>query len=102
MSMDNPHDRTLKKLVSDRGSEFLNHKFKTLSEKCRFQHVFSPAETPQHNGFSVRENQSILLKTRCILNHSNLPKVYWAEAVRTATILCNIVPTPSRIKCSPF
>ncbi|MBW0525550.1 hypothetical protein O181_065265 [Austropuccinia psidii MF-1] len=100
--MENLHDRKLKKLVSDRGGEFLNHKFKALSEKCGFQHIFSPAETPQHNGFAERANQSILLKTRCILNHSNLPKVYWAEAVRTATVLCNIVPTPSRTNRSPF
>ncbi|MBW0474053.1 hypothetical protein O181_013768 [Austropuccinia psidii MF-1] len=95
ISMENLHNRTLKKLVSDRGGEFLNHKFNTLSEKCRFHHVFSPAETHQHNGFSERENQSILLKTRFILNHSNLPKAYWAEAVRMAILLCNIVPTPS-------
>ncbi|MBW0483208.1 hypothetical protein O181_022923 [Austropuccinia psidii MF-1] len=102
ISMENLHYRTLKKLVSDRGSEFLNHKFKALSEKCGFQHIFSPAETPQKNGFAERANQSILLKTRCILNHSNLPKVYWAEAVQTAMILCNIVPTPSRTNNSPF
>ncbi|MBW0494928.1 hypothetical protein O181_034643 [Austropuccinia psidii MF-1] len=81
ISMENLHDRTLKKLLSDRGGEFLNHMFKALYEKCGFQHGFSPAETPQHNEFVERENQSILLKTRCILNHSDLPKVYWEEAV---------------------
>ncbi|MBW0521161.1 hypothetical protein O181_060876 [Austropuccinia psidii MF-1] len=50
ISMENLHDRTLKKLVSDRG------------------------ETPKHNGFAKRANQSILLKTRCILNNTNFPK----------------------------
>ncbi|MBW0555809.1 hypothetical protein O181_095524 [Austropuccinia psidii MF-1] len=78
ISMENLNDRTLKKLVSDRGGEFLNHKFKTLSEKCRLQHVFSPAETNKNNVFAEREK------------------------VQTAMILCNIVPTPSRIYCSPL
>ncbi|MBW0529258.1 hypothetical protein O181_068973 [Austropuccinia psidii MF-1] len=89
-SMENLHNRKLKRLVSDRGGKFLNHKFKALSEEHGFQHITSPAETPQHNGFAERANQSILVKTRCILNHSKLPKVYWAEAVRTATTLSNI------------
>ncbi|MBW0535071.1 hypothetical protein O181_074786 [Austropuccinia psidii MF-1] len=102
ISMENLHDRKLKKLVAGRGSEFFNHKFKALSEKCGFQNVFFPAETPQNNGFAERENQSILLKKRCILNHSNFPNFYWEEEVQTATILCNIVPTPSRTNHSPF
>ncbi|MBW0472124.1 hypothetical protein O181_011839 [Austropuccinia psidii MF-1] len=100
--MENLHDRKLKRLVSDRGGEFLNHRFKALSEEHGFQHTTSPAETPQHNGFAERGNQSILVKTRCILNHSKLPKVYWAEAVCTATALSNIVLTPSRNNKSPF
>ncbi|MBW0526154.1 hypothetical protein O181_065869 [Austropuccinia psidii MF-1] len=54
--MENLHDRTLKKLVVDRGGEFLNHQFKKLSEDCGFEHIMSPAETPQHNGFAERAN----------------------------------------------
>ncbi|MBW0502615.1 hypothetical protein O181_042330, partial [Austropuccinia psidii MF-1] len=100
--MENLHNRKLRKLVSDRGGEFLNHKFKTLSEKDGFQHVTSPSKTPQHNGFAERANQLILVKTRCILNHSKLPKDYWEEAVRTATAFSNVVPTPSRDNKSPF
>ncbi|MBW0474738.1 hypothetical protein O181_014453 [Austropuccinia psidii MF-1] len=100
--MENLHDRKLKRLVSDRGGKFLNHKFKALSEEHRFQNITSPEETPQHNGFSERANQSILVKTRCISNHSKLPKVYWAEAVHIDTVLSNIVLAPSRSNKSPF
>ncbi|MBW0534219.1 hypothetical protein O181_073934 [Austropuccinia psidii MF-1] len=93
--MENLHNQNLKKLVSDRGGEFLNHQFKKLSKECGFEHIMSPAETPQHNGFSERANQTILEKARCILSHSSLPNSYWAKAVNTATLLSNITPTPS-------
>ncbi|MBW0461202.1 hypothetical protein O181_000917 [Austropuccinia psidii MF-1] len=82
--MENLHDRTLKKLVSDRGGEFLNKDFKSLAESNGFIHIFSPPETPQHNGYAKRANRTILEKTRCLINGSGLPKCYWAEALNTA------------------
>ncbi|MBW0534108.1 hypothetical protein O181_073823 [Austropuccinia psidii MF-1] len=100
--MENLHDRTLKKLVSDRGGEFLNKDFKSLAESNGFVHVFSPPETPQHNGFAERANRTIIEKTRCLINHSGLPKCYWAEALNTAVLLSNLVPTPSRFNLSPY
>ncbi|MBW0577268.1 hypothetical protein O181_116983 [Austropuccinia psidii MF-1] len=60
--MENLHDRTLKKLVSDRGGEFLNKDFHSLAELKGFVHVFSPPETPQHNGYSESANWTILEK----------------------------------------
>ncbi|MBW0497556.1 hypothetical protein O181_037271, partial [Austropuccinia psidii MF-1] len=100
--MENKHDRTIKKLVSDRGGEFLNNQFKELVNSCGFQHIFSPSYTPQHNGFAERANRTILEKAKCLLNSSNLPKPYWAEAINTATTLSNLIPTPSRHNKSPY
>ncbi|MBW0555444.1 hypothetical protein O181_095159 [Austropuccinia psidii MF-1] len=54
--------------------------------------MISSLYTPQHNPFSKRGNCSVLEKARCILLHSKLPIKYWAEAVSTATFLCNLVP----------
>ncbi|MBW0579140.1 hypothetical protein O181_118855 [Austropuccinia psidii MF-1] len=101
-SMENHHDRTLKKLVSYCGGEFVNVNFNDLSRDCGFKHVFAPPETPQQNGFSERENRTILEKACCMLGASNIPRSYWAEAVNTATILSNILPTPSRLNKSPY
>ncbi|MBW0471949.1 hypothetical protein O181_011664 [Austropuccinia psidii MF-1] len=81
--MENIHDHSIKKLVSDHGGEFLNEKFKKLSEEQGFTHFFSPPETPQHKGFAERANRTILEKAWCILSTSNLPNCYWAEAIRT-------------------
>ncbi|MBW0476616.1 hypothetical protein O181_016331 [Austropuccinia psidii MF-1] len=96
--MENQYDRSIKKLISNQGSEFLNE----LSSSCGFTHVFSPAYTPQNNGFAERANCTILEKAKCLLNGCGLPKRYWAEAVNTATLLSNLIPTPSRNNCSPY
>ncbi|MBW0539903.1 hypothetical protein O181_079618 [Austropuccinia psidii MF-1] len=99
--MENHHDRKIKKLVSDRGGEFLNQKFENLSNRCGFVHILSPPETPEHNGYAERANRTVMEKARCLMNHSNLPNQYWAEAVNTAVFLSNLSPTPSRENKSP-
>ncbi|MBW0525185.1 hypothetical protein O181_064900 [Austropuccinia psidii MF-1] len=100
--MENQHDQRIKKLISNQGGEFLNEKFKELSSSCGFTHVFSPAYTPQHNGFAEKANCTILDKSKCPLNGCGLPKRYWAEAVNTTTLLSNLIPTPSMHNHSPY
>ncbi|MBW0501514.1 hypothetical protein O181_041229 [Austropuccinia psidii MF-1] len=100
--MENQHDRRIKNLVSDRGGEFLNERFKRLALESGFIHTFSPSYTPQHNGFAERANRTILDKAKCLLNGCGLPKQFWAEAINTATFLCNLIPTPSRHNKSPY
>ncbi|MBW0554839.1 hypothetical protein O181_094554 [Austropuccinia psidii MF-1] len=100
--MENQHDQRIKKLISNLGGKFLNEQFKDLSSSCRFTHVFSPAYTLQHDGFAERENCTILDKAKCLLNGCGLPKRFWAEAVNTATLLSNLIPTPSRPNHSPY
>ena len=41
-------------------------------------------------------NRAILDKARCIFAQANLSPRYWAEAVCTATDLCNILPSATR------
>ncbi|MBW0492551.1 hypothetical protein O181_032266 [Austropuccinia psidii MF-1] len=77
--METQQDRSLKRLMSDQGGEFLNSHFKQLANECGFVHSFSPAYTPEHNGFAKRANQTILEKAKCMLNSSKLPNTYWAE-----------------------
>ncbi|MBW0590153.1 hypothetical protein O181_129868 [Austropuccinia psidii MF-1] len=94
--METQHNCSLKKLVSDRGGEFLNSQFQQLENECGSVHSFSPAYTPEHNSLAERANHTILEKTRCMLNATKLPNSYWAEAVSTASLLSNYVPTPLR------
>ncbi|MBW0534866.1 hypothetical protein O181_074581 [Austropuccinia psidii MF-1] len=99
--LENQKDCKLKKLISDRGGEFLNKRFEQLAKEHGFDHRFSPPETPQHNGFAKRSNQTILKKARCLLGSCNLPAVYWAQAINTAVLLSNLTPTQSRKNKSP-
>ncbi|MBW0492775.1 hypothetical protein O181_032490 [Austropuccinia psidii MF-1] len=100
--METQHNRRIKKLILDRGGEFLNDWFKHLASSCGFTHTFSPPYTPKHNGFAERANCTLLDKAKCLLNGSGLPKCFWAEAVNTATLLCNLIPTPLRHNNSPY
>ncbi|MBW0474443.1 hypothetical protein O181_014158, partial [Austropuccinia psidii MF-1] len=99
--MENHHDRKIKKLVSNRGGELLSQKFENLSNECGSVHIFSPPETLEHNGYAKRANRTVMEKARCLINHSNLPNQYWAEAVNTSVFLSNLSPTPSRENKSP-
>ncbi|MBW0462000.1 hypothetical protein O181_001715 [Austropuccinia psidii MF-1] len=99
--MENKHERKLKKLVLYRAGEFLNNQFKELSEECGFIHFFYPPETPQHNGYAEQANRTILEKARCLINPTNHPKRFWAEAVNTAVYLSNLSPTISHNNKSP-
>ncbi|MBW0501922.1 hypothetical protein O181_041637 [Austropuccinia psidii MF-1] len=100
--IENLNDQKIKTIVSDHGGEFVNDKFKKLANTNDFIHILSPPETPQHHGFAERANKTIIKKARCILNFSNLPKRYWAEAINTAIFLSNLIPTPSRSNHSPY
>ncbi|MBW0580184.1 hypothetical protein O181_119899 [Austropuccinia psidii MF-1] len=48
--IENLHERKIKKIVTDGGSEFCNQRFKDLANERGFQHVVSPPYTPVHNG----------------------------------------------------
>ncbi|MBW0510600.1 hypothetical protein O181_050315 [Austropuccinia psidii MF-1] len=100
--MENQKDWKIKRIVSDQGGEFLNKHFKDLAEECGITHILSPAEMPQHNGYAERANRTILEKTIYLLGSANLPDLYWAEALSTATLLSNPIPTPSRMNKSPY
>ncbi|MBW0463189.1 hypothetical protein O181_002904 [Austropuccinia psidii MF-1] len=94
--MENAQDKKIKKIPTDGGGEFVNHRFKTLSNQNGFTHFIAPAYTPDHNGFAERANCTILDKARCLLLTSKLLSCYWAKAINTATHLSNLIPKASR------
>ncbi|MBW0551687.1 hypothetical protein O181_091402, partial [Austropuccinia psidii MF-1] len=85
-------DIKINKITTDGGGEFVKKSFKNHCIEYGISHTIIPPYKPQHNPFSERSNQSVLKKARCILLQSNLPLKYWAEAVSTATFLCNLIP----------
>ncbi|POW21890.1 hypothetical protein PSHT_01837 [Puccinia striiformis] len=89
-------------LISDGGGEFVNEAFASLCKSEGLVHHISPAYTPQNNGMAERTNQTIIVKARCLLVQSRLPKSFWAEAVNTATQLSNLTPSATQNFTVPY
>ncbi|MBW0567205.1 hypothetical protein O181_106920 [Austropuccinia psidii MF-1] len=66
---ENIHSTKIKNITTDGGGEFVNKSFKNHCIESGINHI-----------------------ARCILLQSKLPIKYWAEAVSTATFLCNLIP----------
>lgn len=63
------------------------------------------ARTPQQNGRAERLNRTLLEKMRCLLFHSGVPAMFWAEAIATANYLRNRLPsraTDGKTPCEMF
>ncbi|GAA0147556.1 hypothetical protein LIER_36540 [Lithospermum erythrorhizon] len=56
-------------------------------------HEQSVPKTPQHNGLAKRMNRTIVEKVRCLLSHSNLPTIFWGEALFATMQIINLSPT---------
>jgi hypothetical protein len=92
----------MKKLITDGGGEFCNRSLSAYLESCGVQHNVSPPYTPQQNGIAERANRTILDMTRCLMLQSNLAPEWWADAVKTASLTTNCLPSLSKSRLSPI
>jgi hypothetical protein len=92
----------MKKLVTDGGGEFCNNTLSNILKSCGIQHNVAPPYTPQHNGIAERANKTIINMAHCMLIQSRLAKEWWGEAVRTATLTTNCLPSLGKRKFSPL
>jgi transposase InsO family protein len=81
----------LKIIRTDNGGEHMG-KFHRFLEHEGIIHQRSAPYTPEQNGVAERYNRSIIEKTRCMLNEFTVPKFLWAEAIRTAVHIRNLIP----------
>ena len=71
-------------------------------EKGITYHLTVP-RTPQLNGLSERMNRTITEKGRSLIAGASLDKIFWGEAVLTATYLINRIPTKGlKVSRTPF
>jgi len=71
-------------------------------EKFGIQHNFSAPRTPQQNGVVERKNRALEEIARTLLNETNLPKYFWADAVNTACYVLNRVLIRPILKKTPY
>ena len=83
----------IKALHTDFGGEYMSTEFSAYLKERGIEHEGSAPHTPEHNRVAERKNRSLLDSARCMLFHSRLGEMFWAEAVHYANIITNCGPT---------
>jgi len=78
-------------IKSDHGGKFQNERFDKFCDKHGIKHNFSAPRTPQQNVVVERKNRSLEELARTLLNATDLPKYFWADAVSTTWYVLNRV-----------
>ena len=80
----------------------MSNEFATYLSEAGISHEPGPPHSPELNGVAERMNRTISNLIRCSLLGANLPKSFWADALRHVLFTLNAVPckTPAGF-CSP-
>ncbi|KAJ9542210.1 LOW QUALITY PROTEIN: hypothetical protein OSB04_028716 [Centaurea solstitialis] len=92
----------LKMFRTDRGEEFTSNEFLQYCKDNGISRQLTAPYSPQQNGVVERKNRTILSATRCRMKATNLPQIFWAEAVRHAILILNCTPTKSLEDITPY
>ncbi|GJR59785.1 putative RNA-directed DNA polymerase [Tanacetum coccineum] len=99
--VENQLSKKIKAIRSDRGGEYMSHKFVNHMKSCGIVSQPTPPYTPQHNGVSERRNQTLLDMVRSMMNLTTLPKSFWGYALESAARILNMVPT-KKVERTPY
>jgi len=99
--LQNQNGNSIKQIHSDHGGEFQNAKFDRFCEKHGIIHSYSALRTPQQNDV-VQRNRSLEELERTVLNESNLPKYFWANAIYIASYVLNRTFIRPILKKTPY
>jgi Integrase core domain/GAG-pre-integrase domain len=100
--IENQFNTTIKIFRSDNRTEFKNNKFNELVKLKGIIHQTTCVNTPEKNGVSKRKNRHLLEVTRALLFQNNIPKVFWSDAILSATYLINRLPSIKLKNKSPL
>lgn len=79
------HDCSVVSLVSDNGGEYMGSDFQIYLKENGIRHEPGPPHSPQLNGIAERANRTLCDWLRCSLIGADLPKSFWADALRHLT-----------------
>ena len=83
----------LKVLQSDNGGEYLSTHMTQFLRNRGIQHRLTAPYNPHQNGVAERLNRTLVELVRTMLQHKNLPKKFWAEALSVSMHVRNRVTT---------
>ena len=87
--IENQTGNTVKFVVTDNGTEFVNRSVKIFFKEHGISHETPAPYCPESNGKIERDNRTIKDCARTILLASGLPEMLWAEAVRATVYIHN-------------
>ena len=90
--VENQMERKIKYLHTDNGLEFCSEEFNAICKVHGIATHKTVRHTPQQNGVAERMNRTLLEKAHCMLLQAKMSKVFWAEAVHTASHIVNRSP----------
>jgi transposase InsO family protein len=79
----------IKKIRSDKGTEFKNSQVEGFLEEEGIKHEFCSPYTPQQNDVVERKNRTLLDMARTMLDEYKTPDRFWAEAINIACYSIN-------------
>ena len=94
--------KKIKIFRTDNGTEYINQNLSNFLKQKGIIHQTTCVYTPQQNGVSERKNRHLLEMTRALLFQNHVPKIYWSDAILTATYLINRLPSVVLNKKSPL
>jgi transposase InsO family protein len=77
----NEFETTIKKVRSDKGSEFNNTRIDDLCDEFGIRHQFLAKYTSQSNGLVERKNKTLIDMARSMLSEYNVSHSFWAKAI---------------------
>ena len=73
----------------DEGGEYIGKEFKTLCVNAGINIEYTATNTPQQNGVSEKDGQTLAQITRCLMKDVNFPPSLWGELILTVAYLSN-------------
>jgi len=96
------HNRDIKILRTDNGTEYLNNLFKDFLLLKGIIHQLTVPYCPQQNGISERFNRTINDKVMTLKAQGNFSVLLWGELVETSCFLHNRTPNVSHNGKTPY
>ena len=87
------HSAVIKCFRCDLGGEFTSNEFTKLLASDGTIHQSSCTDTPQQNGVAERKHRHLVETARSMLLSSEVPSMFWGEAILTAAYVINRIPT---------
>ena len=96
---------SVKALRTDNGGEFTSLEFQRYCKAHGIRQQLTTTHTPSQNGVAERKNRTIMEMARAMLEHSSLPRKFWAKAASTTVYLqnrCSTVALPTKTPFETF